>query len=126
MQKFVALVIVAVWVVASTVMASAKTETVTGTLIDLSCRVLDKDNIANAHRNRGYNCAMACAMEGFAVGVLTADGKVYQVTGRLAANKNALLVPHMAQSVRISGDVGEKDGQLVLAADALELVDKSK
>jgi hypothetical protein len=39
--------------------------------------------------------------------------------GALTANSNAKLVPHMAQTVTISGEVTEKDGRLTIAADDL-------
>jgi len=42
------------------------------------------------------DCAIACAKMGRPVALLTSDGKVYSVTGDLAADKNAKLVPHMS------------------------------
>src|SRR5262249_10793110 len=77
----------------------AATETVTGKLVDLACFSLDRSNTGIAHKGKGYDCAQNCAREGFAVGLLTNDGKVYQVSGDLAANKNAKLVPHMSHTV---------------------------
>ena len=56
------------------------------------------------------------------LGLLTGDGKVYQITGGLAANKNAKLVPHMSHAVKITGDVSEKDGVATIAANDLEMV----
>ena len=35
------------------------------------------------------------------------DGKVYQITGELAANMNEKIVPHVAHTVEITGDVTE-------------------
>ena len=102
--------------------ALAKTENVTGQLIDLACYAQDKGNSGTQHKNRGLICAQACAREGFPVGVLTTAGKVYQVTGKLAADSNARLVPHMAHIVTIAGDVSEKDGQTVIAASGLKVV----
>ena len=54
------------------------------------------------------------------MGILTPDGKVYQITGELAAHSNAKLVPYMTQTVSVTGDVSEKDGHLVLAASDLK------
>jgi hypothetical protein len=101
--------------------AVPRTETVNGQVIDLACYMLDKANTSNMHRARGYACAQACAREGFQVGLLTPDGKVYQLTGGLAANKNAKLVPHLGHTVSIAGDVQEKDGIELLAADDLKM-----
>jgi hypothetical protein len=101
--------------------AVAAPQTVTGQVIDLACYALDKTNTTNVHRGRGYTCGQACAKEGFAVGLLASDGKVYQITGGLAANKNARLVPHMSHTVKITGDVGEKDGIATIAAGDLEM-----
>jgi hypothetical protein len=100
--------------------AAPKTETVSGQLVDLACYMLDKSNTATTHRGRGYACAQACAKEGFQVAVLTSDGKVYQVAGGLAANKNAKLAPHLGQAVSITGEVGEKNGIALITSDDLQ------
>jgi hypothetical protein len=67
------------------------------------------------------NCARACALEGFPVGLLTTDGKVYHVTGDLAANSNAKLAPHMTKTVTITGDVSQKDGETIIAGSDLKV-----
>ena len=104
--------------------AFAKTETVTGQLIDLLCYSQNSENTGNAHRNKGYVCAQACAREGFPVAILTSDGKVYQVTGDLAAESNAKLVPHMSQMVTLTGDVSENSGITMIAASNLTVISK--
>ena len=96
-------------------------ETITGQVIDLACYMLDKANTTPTHVGRGYACAQACAKEGFQVGVLIDDGKVYEVVGGLAANKNAKLVPHMGHTVTITGDVANKDGFATISADSLTM-----
>jgi hypothetical protein len=102
--------------------ASAATQTITGQVIDMACYMIDKANTGNTHRSRGYTCAQACAIEGFQVGLLTADGKVYEITGDLAANKNAKLAPHMGHTVTIAGDVTEKEGTRAIASSVLTMV----
>jgi hypothetical protein len=98
-------------------------ESVTGQLIDIACYSQNKEDTANRHRGKGSICAQACAREGFAVGLLTTDGKLYQVMGELAANSNAKLVPHMGRAVTITGEVEEKDGEMViLGSDDLKMV----
>jgi hypothetical protein len=101
-------------------LAFGKNETVTGQLIDLACYSLDKDNTGNHHKHQGLNCARACALEGFAVGILTSDGRVYEVTGEWTANSNAKLVPHMAQTVTLTGEVREENGKMTIAANDLK------
>jgi hypothetical protein len=92
----------------------AKTETVKGELVDQACYVKDKKNVGVAHKE----CADTCAKKGQPVAIVTSEGKVYQVTGALAADNNAKLVPHMTHTVEITGDVTEKDGKVTIAADA--------
>ena len=100
----------------------AKTETVKGELVDQSCYMKDKKNVGASHKE----CADTCARKGQPVAIVTADGKVYQVTGALAADRNAKLVPHMTHTVEITGDVTEKDGKMMIAADpgALKMVSR--
>jgi hypothetical protein len=56
--------------------------------------------------------------------LLTEDGKVYEITGGLAADKNAKIVPHVAHTVEITGDVSEKDGKMTIAADSLKMISR--
>jgi hypothetical protein len=57
--------------------------------------------------------------------LLTADGKVYQMAGELAANNNAKIVPHMSHTVTVTGDVTTKDGMMMIAARDVNIVAKS-
>jgi hypothetical protein len=104
----------AAFVVALAAPAFAKTETVKGELVDQGCYMKDKKNVGASHKE----CADTCAKKGQPVAVVTADGKVYQVTGGLAADNNTKLVPHMTHTVEITGEVTEKDGKMTIAADA--------
>jgi hypothetical protein len=96
--------------------------TVTGQLVDLACYGQNKANKGNEHKNRGLICAQACAREGFPVGLVANDGKVYQVTGELAANSNKGLVPYMGQFVTVSGEISNSNGRLTLAAHQVKPV----
>jgi NAD(P)-dependent dehydrogenase (short-subunit alcohol dehydrogenase family) len=84
--------------------------------------MLDKGNTGTTHRGRGYACAQACAKEGFQVGLVTGEGKVYHVSGGLAAKKNAKLVPHMGHVVTVTGEVTQKDNTTVISSDDLQMV----
>ena len=48
------------------------------------------------------DCAVGCAKKGAPMALLTADGKVYQITGALAADMNAKIVPHVAHTVEVT------------------------
>lgn len=111
---------VAACVVAMAAPAFAKTETIKGELVDQACYKKDAKNVGDAHKE----CAVTCAKKGQPVALVTADGKIYQVTGDLAANMNAKLVPHMAHTVELTGDVSEKDGKMMIAATDLKMARK--
>ena len=102
----------------------AKAETVTGKLVDLNCYALNKENTGNNHPGIGNICAQACAREGFTVGLLTSDEKVYFISGDMAANENAKLVAHMAHTVTLTGDVTQKDGTAWINVTDLKMVSK--
>jgi hypothetical protein len=96
--------------------AFAETKSVTGQLIDLG----GYEAGFSASQYTGVH-ARACAIEGFPVGILTSDGKVYRVTGDFAAHANARLVPYMlAKSVTITGDVSDKGGIPVVEASDIK------
>ena len=88
----------------------AKTETIKGQLVDEECFRKEKKVEADS------SCAVACAKDGKPVAVLTADGKLYQVRGPLAENKNAKLVPHINHTVQITGEVTDFAGALSIGA----------
>src|SRR6266849_7522736 len=118
----------AAFVVALGAPAFAKVETVKGQLIDQSCYKMSKTNTGERHQMRNGpvdDCATECAKEGRPVALLTTDGKVYQVTGDVAANKNEKLVPHMTHTVEITGDVTtEQDGTMKIAGTNVKMLSK--
>ena len=76
------------------------------------------------HRD-GRECAWACIKwEGQPVGLLTSDGKVYQLTGALVAGNNDKVAPHLTHTVTVTGDVTERDGMMMLASNAITMVKK--
>jgi hypothetical protein len=105
---------------ATSVPLSAAPETLTGEVISLSCYMNDKTNIGR----KGATCALATVKwEGNPAGLLTADGKVYQISGGLAANNNEKLWSILGHSVSITGEVTSAPGQMptLTAADAKDL-----
>ncbi|MBW8866105.1 MAG: hypothetical protein JF610_02050 [Acidobacteria bacterium] len=99
-----------------------------GKIVDVSCYNMDK--AANAGKDHKMpkgdtpDCATGCAKAGRPMAILTDDGKVYELTGGLAADKNAKIVPHVAHTVEVTGDVSEKDGKMTITADSLKMVSR--
>jgi hypothetical protein len=127
MRRILAGVIVTAFVVALGAPAFAKEETVTGQIVDQTCYM--KDKASNAGRDHKMatdvkDCAVACAKKGAPMALLTSDGKVYQITGDLAANMNEKIVPHVAHTVEITGDVTTKDGKNTIAASNLKMISR--
>ena len=127
MRRFFAGLTAAAFVLALGAPAFAKTETLKGQIVDESCYKMDKSNSGKDHKmpkGDTADCAVACAKAGRPMALLTEDGKVYEISGGLAADKNAKIVPHVAHTVEITGDVTEKDGKMVITADSLKMVSR--
>ena len=119
MRNCIASLMVGLCIGAFAAPAFAKTETVTGEVISLSCYFEYKGNVGKA----GLLCALATVKyEGNPPGILTADGTVYQLAGGLVANNNAKAVPLLTHTVTVTGDVSEKGGTKILAADDAKIV----
>ena len=127
MRKLCATLTVVVFVLALGVVAFAAAQTISGQLIDQTCYKMNKSNTGVDHKMPSgdeANCAATCAKMGQPVALLTSDGKVYTVTGDLAANNNAKLVPHLSHKVELTGDVTEKGGTMTIAATNLKMISK--
>lgn len=99
-----------------------KTETVTGKVIDLVCYAKNNANTELDHDD-GRVCAIACIKwEGNPAGLVTADGKVYQLTGGVLGKNNIKIAEHIAHTVTVTGNVYEKDGMTMLSSDTLTMV----
>ena len=127
MRKLCAGLTVATLVLVLSASALAATQTLSGQLIDQTCYRLNKSNTGVDHKmpdGPTPACATTCAKMGQPVALLTADGKVYTVTGDLAANNNAKLVPHMSHKVELTGDVTEKGDTMTISATSLKMISK--
>jgi hypothetical protein len=128
MRRMFAALTVAAFVVALGAPAFAKEETVKGQIVDVSCYNADKANNVGADhkmpKGDTKDCALGCAKAGRPMALLTSDGKVYVLTGGLAAEKNAKIIPHVAHTVEVTGEVTEADGKMVIAADSLKMISK--
>jgi len=127
MRRMLAGLTAATFVVALAAPAFAKEETVKGQIVDQTCYLKDKAaNAGKDHKMAGdeKDCAVACAKKGAPMALLTAEGKVYQITGDLAANMNEKIVPHVAHTVELTGDVTTKDGKNTIAASNLKMISR--
>ena len=124
MRRFLAAVTASGFVIILSATALAKTMTVKGQVVDEGCSLREMGQKGGDHGKSAEmdECAVDCAKRGEPVALLTADGKVYRITGGLAANNNAKLIPHMNHTVEITGDVSEKDGKVQIAANQLKAV----
>ena len=96
----------------------------TGKVIDLVCHGRNPANTELDH-DAGRVCAIACIKwEGNPAGILTSDGKLYQLTGGVLGKNNTKIADHIAHTVTITGNVYEKAGMTMLSADTLTMVSK--
>ena len=124
MRQFLIRTAAVAFLVAVAMPAFAKGETLKGKIIDQGCYTKDKANNAGVDHKMPADtkdCAIACAKRGQPMALLTADGKVYQIAGALAANNNAKLVPHVGHTVEITGDAMEMGGSMMIHADDLKM-----
>jgi hypothetical protein len=104
--------------------ALAKIETISGQVIDKACYERNKKNSVQKHVDRPIDeCLTACAQAGLPLALLTSDGKVYQIVGALAENKNQKLVPHLTHTVSITGEVTmDEEGALKISGTEVTMI----
>jgi hypothetical protein len=127
MRKMFAGLTAAAFVIALGAPALAKTETVKGQIVDEACYKMDSSNTGVDHKmpkGDTKDCAIGCAKAGRPMAILTSDGKVYELGGGLAADKNAKIVPHVGHTVEVTGDVMDHDGKMMIMADSLKMISK--
>jgi hypothetical protein len=94
------------------------TVTVTGELISVWCYIQNARNVGDA----GYLCALAdLKWEANPPGILTSDGKVYQLAGSAVGENNSKAVAYIGKTVTATGDVVEKDGVRIMNASELKV-----
>jgi hypothetical protein len=127
MRKMLAGLAVAGFVVAMSAPLLAATETVKGQIVDEGCYKMDKSNTGVDHKmpkGDTKDCAIACAKAGRPMAILTSDGKVYEIAGGLAADKNAKIIPHVGHTVEVTGDVMDHGDKMMIMADSLKMISK--
>ena len=121
MRKYVTLLVAGLCGAVCVSPVRAASDTLTGEVISVSCFLQNKANVGKT----GFVCAVGdVKWEGNPPGLLTADGKMYQLAGGLVANNNAKVAPHIGHTVTITGDVTQKDGLFILTASDLKMVSK--
>jgi len=127
MRRILAVLAAVAFIIALGAPAFAATETVKGQVVDQACYKMDKTNTGADHKmpkGDTKDCAVGCAKAGRPLALLTSDGKVYEIAGGLAADKNAKLIPHIAHTVEITGDVMDHGGNMMITADSLKMISK--
>jgi hypothetical protein len=127
MRKMLAVIAAAALVAVVATPAFAKTETVKGKIVDVACYKMDKSNAGVDHKmpkGDTKDCAIGCAKAGRPMAILTDDGKVYELAGGLAADKNAKIVAHVGHTVEVTGDVMDHDGKMMITSDTLKMISK--
>ena len=127
MHKLFASIVASALLLAVSAPAFAKTESVTGKVVDLTCYMKDKTNNAGMDHKMPADtkdCAAACAKKGQPLALLTSDGKVYEIAGGLAENNNAKLIPHITHTVTMTGDTMDTNGKMMIHASELKMVSK--
>ena len=93
----------------------AKTETVTGEVVDLAC-YLDHGAKGEKHAK----CAEHCISGGMPVGVLTDDGKLFLVIGAKHKALNKDLAQYAAKKITVTGTVGTQNGVSLITVEKYE------
>jgi hypothetical protein len=124
MLKLMATLLAGVCLIGCGAAAQGQSQTVTGKVVDLVCYARNRANTEVDH-DQGRVCAIACIKwEGNPAGIVTADGKAYQLTGGVLGKNNSKIADHIAHTVTITGTVSEKDGMAMLSSDTLTMVSK--
>jgi hypothetical protein len=104
--------------------APGSTQTVTGRVVSISYYGQNKSRPGGGLDQRLSDARASVKWEGMPAGIVTADGKAYQVAGGLAASNNAKILDFLGQTVTVRGDVSEQHGMLVISADSARAAGK--
>ena len=95
---------------------------VTGYVRDIACPLRNHSK-ESAHPSDDV-CVRACAKAGAPLGIITADGLIYNVISHTMpeTDERQRLVPYVAKTVRATGRVFEYNGARAIAIDTIEVV----
>jgi hypothetical protein len=99
---------------------AAADQTITGRVVSLSYYGQNKARPGGGLDQRLGEARSSVKWEGMPAGIVTADGKAYQVTGGLAANNNAKIAELLGRTVTVAGQVSEQQGMLFISADSVK------
>ena len=103
--------------------AVEKEASITGEVVDVSCY------LHGGAKGEGHkDCAVACAKAGGALGILTADGKLYvsMLPDYHKASPNAILMDHITHTVTAKGMVRSKGGVNGIMIKGVEMAKMEK
>lgn len=98
--------------------ASAETKTVKGELVSIMCYEGHGDE---GRGEKHQACSLKCVKDGYEAGVLTDDGVIYKVTGKLAEDKYAKVQDLLTKRVVATGEVDEQGKQKTIDATSIAL-----
>lgn len=100
--------------------ALAAPQTVTGKLINLYCYTMNKDAL-DLYRG---SCGIWGNVRyvGMPVGVLTSQGRVFELAGGVMADNGKKIAPHLGKTVRVTGEASLRDGMPTITADEVTVV----
>ena len=117
MKKLLISMSAAAFVVALATPLMASETTLSGKVVDVTCTMKDKANAGEGH----LACATACAKRGLPIGIMTADGAIYTITGDYAKDHNAKLIAYLAKDVQASGTVMEENGKKTIDVSSMKI-----
>jgi len=95
----------------------AETASITGELVTVMCYTGHGEDGRGAKHQA---CALKCAKEGYPLAVLTDEGTLYKVTGKLTADNNRALHELITKKVVATGDVGRDGDDRTIEAASVE------
>ncbi len=98
--------------------AFAETTTVKGELISIMCYQGHGDE---GRGEKHAACSLKCIKEGYEAGVLTDDGVIYKITGKLAADKYAKVQDLLTKRVVATGEVNDQGKDKTIDATSVSL-----
>jgi|SRR5882724_3961893 len=97
---------------------------VTGYVRDLACPYRNKSK--ESAKPPDDSCVKECVKAGAPLGIITEDGMIFNVISHTMpdTDERARLLPYVAQTVRATGRVFERNGAHAIAIDKIEVVSK--
>jgi len=95
---------------------------VTGYVRDIACPL--RNHSKESAHPPDDSCVKACAEAGAPLGIITSDGKIYNVISHTMpeTDERQRLLPYVAKTVRATGRVFEYNGARAIAIDKIEVV----